>query len=111
MASATRFCQTSEIPKSRGPCAARLRAHTPAPRLQAHALALRESLRDPCHRTCEECYWTGLRQTRWARAVYAANLGREYVFPYQNIGHKSYKSDIKALCWCVYSVSGGWCGG
>lgn len=26
--------------------------------------------------TLTECYWTGLRQTRWARAVYAANLGR-----------------------------------
>lgn len=50
-------------------------------------------------RTCEECYWTGIRTTRWSRAVYAANLGREYVFPYQNIGRTGYKSDIKALCW------------
>ena len=29
----------------------------------------------PACRSCVECYWTGLRQTRWARAVYAANLG------------------------------------
>ncbi|KAI7836879.1 hypothetical protein COHA_009279 [Chlorella ohadii] len=55
--------------------------------------------RGPCFgRTFEECYWTGLRQTRWARAVYAAGLGREYVMPVRNIGHHGYKSDIKALC-------------
>ena len=31
--------------------------------------------RPSCRSTFEECYWTGLRQTRWARAVYAAGLG------------------------------------
>ncbi len=29
----------------------------------------------PCRSTVNECYWTGLRQMRWARAAYAANLG------------------------------------
>ena len=32
----------------------------------------------PNHSTFEECYWTGLRQTRWARAVYAAGLGERW---------------------------------
>ncbi|KDD75311.1 hypothetical protein H632_c751p0 [Helicosporidium sp. ATCC 50920] len=60
-------------------------------------------------RTCNECYWSGIRQMRWARGVYAANLGREYIFPYRNIGRHGYKSDLKALCWtycllgCVFS--------
>ncbi|KAL4419980.1 hypothetical protein ABPG75_007078 [Micractinium tetrahymenae] len=60
-------------------------------------------------RTPTECYWTGLRQMRWARAVYAANLGREYVMPFRGVGKHGYKSEIKALCWmywlmgCIFS--------
>jgi len=60
-------------------------------------------------RTMEECYWDGLRQTRWARTVYAANLGREYIFPVRGVGRHGYKSEIKALCWmyflmgCIFS--------
>lgn len=40
---------------------------------------------------------TGMRQSRWARGVYAANLGREYVLPIKDIGRHGYISDIKAL--------------
>ncbi|KAL4420128.1 hypothetical protein ABPG77_000299 [Micractinium sp. CCAP 211/92] len=59
--------------------------------------------RGPCFgRTLTECYWTGLRQTRWARAVYAANLGREYTMPFANVGRHGYKSSIKALCWMFW---------
>lgn len=59
--------------------------------------------RGPCFgRTFNECYWTGLRQARWARAVYAAGLGREYVMPVRDIGRHGYKSDIKALCWMYF---------
>lgn len=60
-------------------------------------------------RTLEECYWDGLRQTRWARTVYAANLGREYILPVRGVGRHGYKSEIKALCWmyflmgCIFS--------
>jgi hypothetical protein len=39
---------------------------------------------------------------RWARAAYAANLGREYVMPVRDIGRHGYKSDIKALCWMYF---------
>ena len=53
-------------------------------------------------RTMEECYWDGLRQTRWARTVYAANLGREYVLPVRGVGRHGYKSEIKALCWMYF---------
>ncbi|GAB4814581.1 hypothetical protein N2152v2_001627 [Parachlorella kessleri] len=55
-------------------------------------------------RSPEQCYWTGLRQTRWARAVYAANLGREYVMPVIDISQRGggFKSDIKALCWMYF---------
>lgn len=56
-------------------------------------------------RTVRECYWTGNRQMRWSRAIYAANLGREYVMPVRNIGRHGYKSDIKALC-CMYFLMG-----
>lgn len=62
-----------------------------------------------CGRTCRECYWTGLRQTRWARTAYAANLGREYVMPVRGVGGHGYQSEIKALCWmyflmgCIFS--------
>jgi Cys-rich protein (TIGR01571 family) len=60
-------------------------------------------------RTLEECYWDGLRQTRWARTVYAANLSSEYVLPVRGVGRHGYKSEIKALCWmyflmgCIFS--------
>jgi Cys-rich protein (TIGR01571 family) len=60
-------------------------------------------------RTLEECYWDGLRQTRWARTVYAANLGREYILPVRGVGSHGFKSEIKALCWmyflmgCIFS--------
>ena len=60
-------------------------------------------------RTMNECYWDGLRQMRWARTMYAANLGREYILPVRGVGRHSYKSEIKALCWmyflmgCVFS--------
>lgn len=61
-------------------------------------------------RTCKECYWTGLRQMRWSRAVYAANLGREYIMPVQDVhGKGNFKGDIEALCWmtclmgCLFS--------
>ncbi|KAI3425363.1 hypothetical protein D9Q98_009127 [Chlorella vulgaris] len=56
-------------------------------------------------RTVRECYWTGNRQMRWSRAIYAANLGREYVMPVRNIGRNGYKSDLKALC-CMYFLMG-----
>ena len=44
-----------------------------------------------------QCIMTGMRQSRWARGVYAANLGREYVLPIKDIGRHGYISDIKAL--------------
>ena len=53
-------------------------------------------------RTLRECYWFGLRQTRWARAVHAANLGREYVLPVASVGRHGYQSEIKALCWLTF---------
>lgn len=60
-------------------------------------------------RSPSECYWFGLRQMRWARVAYAANLGREYVLPVSDIGRHGYRSEIKALCWlyflmgCIFS--------
>lgn len=53
-------------------------------------------------RTVDQCYWSGLRQMRWARAVYAAGLGREYVLPFRGVGQHGYKSEIKALCWMYF---------
>lgn len=42
---------------------------------QQPARLIRPAASPPLRSTLTECYWTGLRQTRWARAVYAANLG------------------------------------
>ena len=56
-------------------------------------------------RTLSECYWTGLRQIRWARAAYGGALGTEYLFPVQNVGKHGYLSDIQALCWLYFSMS------
>lgn len=50
-------------------------------------------------RTVTQCLWTGLRQTRWTRAVYAAGLGHEYVYPVHGVGRHSYVSSLKALGW------------
>lgn len=56
-------------------------------------------------RTLSECYWTGLRQIRWARTAYGGALGTEYLFPVQNVGSHGYLSDIQALCWLYFSMS------
>jgi Cys-rich protein (TIGR01571 family) len=53
-------------------------------------------------RNCRECYWFGLRETRWARAAYAGNLGREYLMPVRGVGTHGYKSEIEALCWMTW---------
>ena len=53
-------------------------------------------------RNCRECYWFGLRETRWARTAYAGNLGREYVLPVRGVGTHGYKSEIEALCWMTW---------
>jgi Cys-rich protein (TIGR01571 family) len=61
--------------------------------------------RGPCFgRTFKECYFTGLRQTRWARGAYAGAISPEFLFPVQNIGRHSYTSDIQALCWMYFSM-------
>lgn len=53
-------------------------------------------------RNCKECYWFGLRETRWARTAYGGNLGREYVLPVRGVGTHGYKSEIEALCWLTW---------
>ena len=53
-------------------------------------------------RNCRECYWFGLRETRWARTAYAGNLGREYLLPVRGVGTNGYKSEIEALCWMTW---------
>lgn len=50
-------------------------------------------------RTLKECYYTGLRQTRWARGAYAGAISPEFLFPVENVGLYGYTSDIQALCW------------
>ena len=61
--------------------------------------------RGPCFgRTCKECYFTGLRQTRWARGAYAGAISPEFLFPVQDVGHHGYTSDIQALCWLYFSM-------
>jgi Cys-rich protein (TIGR01571 family) len=55
-----------------------------------------------CGRDLRECYWFGLRETRWARAAYGGNLGREYMLPVRGVGTHGYKSEIEALCWMTY---------
>lgn len=56
-------------------------------------------------RTARECYWTGLRQTRWARGAYAGAISPEFVFPVQAVGRRGYLSDVQALCW-LYCLAG-----
>ena len=53
-------------------------------------------------RSFRECFWFGLRETRWARTAYAGNMGREYMMPVQGVGTHAYKSEIEALCWMTY---------
>lgn len=53
-------------------------------------------------RNCRECYWFGIRETRWARTAYAGNLGREYLLPVRGVGTHGYKSEIEALCWMTW---------
>ncbi|KAL4544872.1 hypothetical protein Ndes2526B_g00808 [Nannochloris sp. 'desiccata'] len=55
-------------------------------------------------RTLKECYFTGLRQTRWARGAYAGAISPEFLFPVEDVGRHGYISDIQALCWLYFSM-------
>eukprot|EP00887_Chlorella_sp_A99_P008090 scaffold12.g8090.t1 len=51
----------------------------------------------------DQCWWTGLRYSRWARAVYAAGLGREYripewLMPGAEEGEITHHDRISGLC-------------
>ena len=66
---------------------------------QRLSLRAAESNRCPCNRrTLGECYWFGVDRTRWARITHAAGLGREYTYPFAEVGKGTARSEICALC-------------
>ncbi|KAK9850266.1 hypothetical protein WJX84_009716 [Apatococcus fuscideae] len=63
--------------------------------------------RGPCFgRTGGECYWFAVDRTRWARVVHAVGLGREYTYPFAEVGKGTARSEMCALCWftCMFGI-------
>jgi hypothetical protein len=69
------WCQSSKST----PVACSHRPCTPSPSRPHQLHAITRLLLLPCRSTVRECYWTGNRQMRWSRAIYAANLGKGQV--------------------------------
>jgi hypothetical protein len=51
-------------------------------------------------RTCMECAYFGCYKGRWARTVYALNLGREYTDPFDGFSREGHETADEVLCLC-----------
>lgn len=83
------------LPRTAAMRSSQLHLGTPSTMCAPEHCACLRSARSP-----RECWWTGLRYTRWARAVYAAGLGYEYKIPgfLAPITSAPFKDRIAALC-------------
>lgn len=58
-------------------------------------------------RTCRQCYWAGMHETRWSRSTYSGALGRCYNLPIKNIAKSDTAFLSNTMCLCALEVGNG----